>query len=707
MTVLQVIPRLDEGGAERGTLDIAGALVRSGARALVVTAGGRLEDSVARTGAELVRLPVASKNPLTIIANGFRLARLIARERIDIVHARSRAPAWSALIAAHLARVPLVTTHHGIYRGRFALKRWYSSVMTRGDRVIANSAHVAERIRDAYPAAASRMAVIPRGVDLAAFDPRAVAAERVRALKRRWGVPEGARVVLLPGRLSRWKGQDLFIAAARLLAREPAHADAVFVLAGGSESPQLQAELAAQAQQAGLGARILFAGHCDDMPAAYAAASVVVSASREPEPFGRVLIEAQAMGAIVVAADHGGARETVHVGPEATGFRVPPGDAAALAKGIAEALALAPETRAAMAARARAYVAEKFSLERMCADTLSVYRELLAAHAPAARPHIAVIKLGALGDVVQALAPFRTIRAHHKNAHITLITTPPYAAFCRATGYFDAVWDEGRPRTLAAYLRLIRRMRRARFHRVYDLQTSTRSSLYYWMLFPRLPEWSGIALGCSHPHDNPRRDRMHTLDRQAEQLAKAGVVPMLPADLGWAEGDAARFGLKPPYALLVPGGSVHRPRKRWPIARFAGLAQRLAESGVTPAVLGAPDEAALGEAVAKACAKAQNLVGQTSLADIIVLGRGAAIAVGNDTGPMHLLAAAGAPCLVLFSAESDPALCAPRGPAVKILRERDLAALAVEHVWAALGPLGAERIGKAADAGDVRRGGLS
>jgi ADP-heptose:LPS heptosyltransferase len=293
---------------------------------------------------------------------------------------------------------------------------------------------------------------------------------------------------------------------------------------------------------------------------------------------------------------------------------------------------------------------------------------------------IAVIKLGALGDFVQALSPFRTIRAHHEDAHITLVTTRPFAALGRATGYFDEIWDDGRPRTVAAYCALVGRMRRARFDRVYDLQTSTRSSIYFWLLFPRLPEWSGVTPGCSHPHANSQRARMHTVERQAEQLAMAGISDMLPVDLSWASANLSRFMLPRPFALLAPGGSAHRPRKRWPPARYAELAQSLARAKITPVVLGAGPERTLAQTITAACPEARDLVGQTDYQDIVALGREAALAVGNDTGPMHLIAAAGAPSLVLFSDESDPARCAPRGQLVRTLRLPDLADLPVERV---------------------------
>ena len=300
---------------------------------------------------------------------------------------------------------------------------------------------------------------------------------------------------------------------------------------------------------------------------------------------------------------------------------------------------------------------------------------------------ILVIKLGALGDVVLALGPFAAIRRHHGGAHITLMTTAPFAGFLRGSDYFDAVWAEGRPRVLDAcqWLSLRRRLRAGRFDRVYDLQTSDRSGWYFRLMGPgRRPEWSGIVRGCSHPHANARRDFMHSIERQSEQLAIAGIAEVPAADLSWVQADVARFGLPARYALLVPGGAPHRPAKRWPAERYAALARSLAAQGVVPVVLGGPDELLLGGAVCALCAEAEDLTGRTTLADIAVLARGAAGAVGNDTGPMHMIAAAGCPSVVLFSAESDPALTAPRGPAVTVLRRDSLGDLAVAAVEAAL-----------------------
>jgi ADP-heptose:LPS heptosyltransferase len=297
---------------------------------------------------------------------------------------------------------------------------------------------------------------------------------------------------------------------------------------------------------------------------------------------------------------------------------------------------------------------------------------------------ILVIKLGALGDFVQAMGPAAAIREHHAGARITLLTSEALAAFARAAPYFDEVWIDERPRLadVKAMARLRRRLRSGGFDRVYDLQTSDRSSLYYHLMAPGRPEWSGIARGASHPHDTPGRDAMHTIDRQADQLARAGIAEVPLPDVSWAASEVGRFDLPARFVLLVPGGSAHRPEKRWPAERYGALAALLAARGWLPVILGGPAEAALAATVRQAAPTARDLVGKTSLGELVGLARRAGHAIGNDTGPMHLAAAAGCRATVLFSAASDPALTAPRGPAVEFLRCDRLGDLAVDTVAA-------------------------
>ena len=337
---------------------------------------------------------------------------------------------------------------------------------------------------------------------------------------------------------------------------------------------------------------------------------------------------------------------------------------------------------------------------------MAIWDMFRAASKSSAPSNILVIKLGAMGDFIQALAAAKVIRTHHIGARITLLTTEPYKALAEKCPYFDVVQADGRPRDPTATAQLAARIRAAQFDMVYDLQTSGRTSNYFHMLRPRPPNWSGIAPGCSHPHANPDRAAMHTLDRLAEQLLHAGIpreeiyergaAPM--PDLSWvrpALRDPPRlqpeyFGLKKPYVLIIPGASPHRPEKRWPPSSFAALARAIAAKGATPVVIGAIAEREVGQAVADAEPKAKNLVTRTDLMQIAALAERAAFAVGNDTGPIHIAAAAGAPCLVLFSSNSDPERVAPRSRrGVATLSATNLGDLPVREVEQAMRNLGA------------------
>jgi ADP-heptose:LPS heptosyltransferase len=313
---------------------------------------------------------------------------------------------------------------------------------------------------------------------------------------------------------------------------------------------------------------------------------------------------------------------------------------------------------------------------------------------------ILVIKFSALGDFVQAFGAFASIRAAHPGAEITLLTTPPYAELAQTSGLFDRVETDGRPKGLPATIALFRRLRRARYARVYDIQTSSRSKGYRAGFFPRFPEWSGISPGASHRQVGPEREQMHNLDRLADQLHIAGIGPAYPQgqapapDLAWAiqaaraghDSTAERFGIAAPYALLVPGVSPGRTEKLWPTAAFATLARMLAERGLGIVVAGGPSEAPLARIIADAVPGAVDLTGKTSMVDLAGLGAEAALCVTNDTGPGHMAAYAGAPGLMLMSAASSPRHYAPRAT-MQTLQVDDLNALTPDQVLAQLGDL--------------------
>lgn len=298
---------------------------------------------------------------------------------------------------------------------------------------------------------------------------------------------------------------------------------------------------------------------------------------------------------------------------------------------------------------------------------------------------VLVIRLGALGDFVMSFGPFAAIRAHHAGAEITLLTTAPFAGLARAAPWFNRIEVDARPGwwDLPGLGRLARQVRG--FDMVYDLQTSGRSS-WYFRLAGR-PAWSGIAPGCSHPQPGPARAAMHTLERQRDQLARAGIDTFPVPDLAFLTARAVP-ALPDRFALLVPGAAPHRPAKRWPAACYGALAVELVARGLTPVIVGAGSEQGLAAEIMATCPAALDLTGQTELVDLFAIAARAELAVGNDTGPMHIAASTGCRCIVLFSADSDPALTAPRAPDGSwpvVIRVPVLADLSVARVAAALG----------------------
>jgi glycosyltransferase involved in cell wall biosynthesis len=379
--VLQVLPALGEGGVERGTVDLAAFLVAEGWGALVASVGGSGVARLEAAGGKALPVPLKTKNPLAIHANISRLQKLIQEEGIHLVHARSRGPAWSAYYAARRCGVPFVTTCHGVYSGSTHwLKHRYNAVMASGDRVIAISDFVADHFRERYGVGRDRLRVVARGVDVSQFDPDAVAPEQVAKLASLWRLEEGRQVIMLPGRVVRRKGHLLLLRAIERLQRR----DLSCLIVGGVESGSgYPDEIRGEIGTLGLGEVVRMVGPCNDMPAAYMLADVVVAPSTiAPEPFGRVSVEAQAMGKPVVVTDMGGLGETLM--PAATGWLVPPDDPGELANALELALAMPEDARARLAQRARDFVVRHFSSEEMCRKTLAIYRELLegAAAAP-------------------------------------------------------------------------------------------------------------------------------------------------------------------------------------------------------------------------------------------------------------------------------------------------------------------------------------
>jgi len=442
-TIVQVIPRMDAGGAERTVLEMNEAIIKKGWRSLVVCTGGRHVEDVKLAGGKVIDLPVASKNPVQIIANKMQLIKLFREEKVDLVHARSRAPAWSCYWACQKLKLPFVTTYHGAYKAKSAFKRWYNSSMIRGDHVIANSNFTRERILATYDAAITtkngqtplgeRLVVVPRGADMTYFNPAQITNQRIQEVRKSWfegkngngpkeylksdlsapSRPLKATInLVMPARMSEWKGHDIVIKALEYCnnskRENSGEAPELRIVFFGGETPvlgktdiydtigdgaaigaaqtthqiaqnidlsRLERFLRQMVIEKGVGDLVHFAGYCDDMAAAYAGADGVIVASTRPEAFGRVCVEAGAMGLPVIASDHGGARETVIDGQ--TGYLVPPGDASALASKMVQFVQMNDRDRQEMGIKARTHIMENFSTEKMCAHTLAIYEKQL------------------------------------------------------------------------------------------------------------------------------------------------------------------------------------------------------------------------------------------------------------------------------------------------------------------------------------------
>ena len=379
--ILQIIPELQTGGAEQTTLDIGQALVSREWASYVASAGGRMVDRLTSGGSHHIELPLNSKNPYTIWRNAGRLAKIIKDEKIDLIHARSRAPAWSSLIAARQTNIPFVTTYHGAYNENSKLKALYNSVMARADQIIANSHWTADLIRNRNPWAKDKITVIHRGTDFDSFVAGSIAPERLATLRQNWNITPDDQVVLHLARITGWKGQNVVIdAAARIAADFPA---VKFVLAGDAQGrEEYLAGLKKQIQTHGLEDTVLLPGHCSDPAAAMAIANIVVVASIEAEAFGRAAVEAGALEKPVIVTRIGAVGETVLAVPDVpptrrTGWKVEPGSSTDLAGALRDVMTMDEAERIGVGKRARLHGKEAFSLEQMCSKTIAVYGNLL------------------------------------------------------------------------------------------------------------------------------------------------------------------------------------------------------------------------------------------------------------------------------------------------------------------------------------------
>jgi glycosyltransferase involved in cell wall biosynthesis len=379
LKVLQVIPRLGYGGAETGCFDLAHYLPENDCPSFVVTSGGELVKFIDKKKVKLIKLPVQSKNPFVMLFNSIALVFIILFNNISIVHARSRAPAWSCLLATKITRTKFVTTFHGTYNFNNSLKKFYNSVMVRSNLIIAGSNFIFSHINENYYKyfnIKKKFLVIFRGINVDYFDPSTTLLQDENQLQKSWGVSRDKKLILMPGRLTSWKGQQVFIDALNLVNIELGYKSFYAVILGSDQGRDIYSKkLKRLAEQYRLTGQLKFIENCKNMPLAFKISDLVVSASMEPEAFGRVAVEAQSMGKPIIASNIGGSNETIV--NNKTGFLFDSGNAHSLSKKIVEVLNLDESTLKSIGIEGRKNTITKFNVEKMCFSTYSEYKKLL------------------------------------------------------------------------------------------------------------------------------------------------------------------------------------------------------------------------------------------------------------------------------------------------------------------------------------------
>ena len=641
MHVLQLLPALEVGGVERGVLDLTKGLIARGHRVSVVSSGGALVAPLTALGAVHYQLPVHRKSLMSMASCVPALTRLIREHGVDVVHARSRVPAWIGFVAARCAQRPFVTTAHGFYAPHPG-----SRVMAWGRLVIAPSASLGDYLVDRFQLPKWRLRVIPRGVDLEAFTFRPPSAPHA-----------GPWRVGLFGRLSRIKGHEV---ALRAIAHVRRNGLPVTVCIAGADptSPQRRALLplisSLQLEDA-----VEWVGITHDMPALIAAADLVLVPSTYPESFGRVVVEAQAVGRPVIASRLGALAELIEDGR--TGLLVPPEDPEALAQALTRFIC-DDALRARCVEQGRRDAEAKWTVSRMVEQTLAVYEECLS------RPRILIWKLGALGDVILATPSLRAIRQQFPKAHVALAVGRSAYEVAARCPYLDEclIYDgKGKDRGAAGWLKWIRRLHQGAFDLSVDLQNSRRTHLMAWAA--RIPVRVGFRRKCGRLLNRGVRlprvvlgpvAHQHYLLRQAGFSTNGEALEVWPSAL---DEQAAERLLPPAPAAhrrqlvgLHPGGSGRWKTKRWEVARWARVCDALTQRGLRVVVTGGPDEHALGEALQRLTSTKPHLViGQTSLMELACLIKRCDVFVAHDSSPLHLAAAVGTPAVALFG-PTDP-----------------------------------------------------
>ena len=376
--ILQIIPNMEIGGAERTVLEITSFLKDTEFSSLVLTSGGKLIGELEKENIEVIKLKIDKKNPYSILKNFFLFIKIFREKKINLVHVRSRAPAWSAIFAAKKIGIPVLTTWHGHVSNSSFIKKIYNSIMLKGDAVIANSAYTAERISKIYNIDLNKIDIISRGVNVKSFERSKFSNTEISNIKKMWSVDDNKIIILFPARLTRWKGHLVTIEAINLLKKEKFFDQVIFLFAGEKAGAENYIKkLNSIITKFKLQENIKLVERIENMPLAYHASDIVLSPSIEPEPFGRIPIEAQAAGKTIIASDHGAVKDTIKNGNNFTGFKVKPNDPQALSIAIKQSIIMDKKDLTKMHERAISNVKNNFSLENMCKKTLEVYKRLL------------------------------------------------------------------------------------------------------------------------------------------------------------------------------------------------------------------------------------------------------------------------------------------------------------------------------------------
>ncbi len=647
MNILQIVPEMDVGGVERGTYDLTIALTKRGHKSVVISNGGELADKLSGTGVIHYRLPVHDKNLLTMWRMVREIGKIIEQEKINIVHARSRVPAWIGFWVSRKHCIPFITTCHGYYSNHF-----FSRVMGWGKFVIAISNAIARHMIEDFDVPRSRIRLIPRGVDLTQFS--------YRGETKRTGEEKEITVGII-GRMTPLKGHGDFLRAMVKVVQEFPNCRIWIVGDVPKEKEDYLNHLQQLTRRLGLSRQVEFLGNCSDIAEILSHLDVLVLSTVTPEAFGRVIVEAQAVGVPVVATRVGGVVDIIE--DQKTGLLVPPSDPLTLSAAILRILK-EPAFADSLVKAARQRVEEEFSLEKMVSRSMAVYEEAMA------NKRILVIKMSSIGDVILATPSLRAIRSQYPNAWIAVLTGTESVPILQRCPYVDEiiVYDsKRRHHGWVGILQLGSELRRQRFDILIDLQNNKISHLAGFLSFAPLRygyrngKWDFLlSHGC-----RDWKKKISAVQHQFQLLRFAGITPpkeelleLWPSKEDeqkvqkWFENGWISENQK--LVAVSPFTSQRWIAKRWGMDRFAELIDRLGKGGIRAVLIGAlGDEPLARELIQKTQSNPLNLVGKTTIVELAVLLKGCRVLVGHDSAPLHVAAAVGTPLIALFG-PTDP-----------------------------------------------------